>query len=145
MRAKPGAGPNPGRNQVGALFVVNVDGTGLRQITPYGLANSHESGFEQWSPDGKEIVFANPRGSLFLVHPDGSGLRTIPLNTGDRFFASQPGWSPDGTKVAFSLFLRDAGQVDIYTTKLDGSDLMQVTDTPEFEDWADWGPRPLAV
>jgi hypothetical protein len=44
MRAKPGAGPVPDRNQTGALFVENTNGTGLRQLIPYGLANSHDNG-----------------------------------------------------------------------------------------------------
>lgn len=34
MRAKPCAGPVPDRNQTGALFVENTNGTDLRQLTP---------------------------------------------------------------------------------------------------------------
>jgi Tol biopolymer transport system component len=145
MRAKPGADPNA-RHQRGALFVANADGTGLRQITPYGLANSHDNGIPHWSPDGTEILFASEHGSLYVVHPDGAGLRAIPLDTGGGFsFAFSPGWSPDGASIVFSLFLDTAGQEDIYTAGSDGSDLVQVTDTADFEDSADWGPHPLAA
>src|SRR5207248_10509881 len=44
LRSKPGAspGPKPFQTQQVALFVENLDGTGLRQITPYGLAAPHE-------------------------------------------------------------------------------------------------------
>jgi WD40-like Beta Propeller Repeat len=145
MRAKPGADPNA-RHQRGALFVENADGTGLRQITPYGLPNSHDNVAESWSPDGSAILFASEHGSLFVVHPDGTGVREITLDTGGGFsFASTPGWSPDGTRIVFSLFLRETGQVDIYTARSDGRDLVNVTDTPDFEDFADWGPHLLAT
>jgi Tol biopolymer transport system component len=145
MRAKPGADPNA-RHQRGALFVENADGTGLRQITPYGLPNSHDNAHESWSPDGSAILFASEHGLLFVVHPDGTGVRRIPLDTGGGFsFAFTPGWSPDGTRIVFSLFLRKAGRVDIYTAGSDGRGLVKVTDTPDFEDFADWGPHPLAT
>jgi Tol biopolymer transport system component len=145
MRAKPGADPNA-RHQRGALFVENADGTGLRQITPYGLPNSHDNADESWSPDGSAILFASEHGSLFVVHPDGTGVRGITLDTGGGFsFAFTPDWSPDGTRIAFSLFLRKTGHVDIYTAASDGRDLVNVTDTPDFEDFADWGPHPLAT
>jgi Tol biopolymer transport system component len=145
MRAKPGADPNA-RHQRGALFVENSDGTGLRQLTPYGLANSHDNGVAHWSPDGSRILFASAHGSLFVVRPDGAGLRAIPLKTGGGFsYAFTPGWSPDGTRIVFSLFLRKTGQVDIYTARADGRQVAQVTNTPDFEDFADWGTHPMAT
>jgi Tol biopolymer transport system component len=145
MRAKPGADPNA-RHQRGALFVENADGTGLHQITPYGLPNSHDNAAESWSPDGSAILFASEHGLLFVVYPDGTGVRRITLDTGGGFsFASAPGWSPDGTRIVFSLFLDRIGQEDIYTAGSDGTDLVNVTDTPDFEDLADWGPHPLGT
>ncbi len=45
----------------------------------------------------------------------------------------------------FSLFLRATGQWDIYTARSDGSDLVNVTDTSDFEDLADWGTHPLVT
>jgi hypothetical protein len=47
--------------------------------------------------------------------------------------------------MVFSLFLDKTGKVDIYTALSDGTDLVNVTDTPDFEDFADWGPHPLAT
>jgi Tol biopolymer transport system component len=150
MRAKPGAGPVPNRNQSGALFVENADGTGLHQITPYGLANSHDNATESWSPDGEEILFAGVHGpfagaGLYVVHTDGTGLRAIPLQLGSRSFAFTPRWSPDGSKIIFSLFTTTGpgtGDEGIATANADGSGLSQVTSGGGY-DFADWGTHPL--
>src|SRR5258705_5887 len=83
------------REEQVALFVENINGTGLRQITPYGLAAPHEAASARWSPDGKEIISETTQGRLLVVHPDGSGLRMIPLQTGPTSdFAFQPDGSP---------------------------------------------------
>jgi Tol biopolymer transport system component len=140
MRAKPGAGPVPDRNQKGALFVENIDGTGLRQLTPYGLPNSHDDGLAHWSPDGRDILFAGEQGGLFTVQVEGTGVRKIPLETGGSFsFVRAPDWSPDGSRIVFSMFLRKTGRFDLYTANADGSSLALLTHTPEFEDFASWG------
>ena len=86
-----------------ALFVVNVDGSGLRRITPWGLPFWEDGG--RWSPDGTTILFDN-RKSLFVVRPDGSGLAKIPLVTDNFSRLQNPNWSPDGTKIVVSLFTR---------------------------------------
>ena len=63
-----------------AAFVVNVDGSGLHQLTPDGLGAKHP----KWSPDGRLIAFNNElqvfsKGStqVYVVHPDGSGLTRV--------------------------------------------------------------------
>jgi Tol biopolymer transport system component len=119
-----------------AVFVVNIDGSGLRQITPWGTG-----GEPSWSPDGQWILF-DGRGFLFVVHPDGTAQRQIHLHPGSRYYAYEPGWSPDGSRIVFAMFLAANGQDDIFTAAADGTDLVQVTNTPEHEAGPDWGPRP---
>src|SRR5205814_307193 len=60
-----------------ALFVMNIDGTGLRQLTPWDL----DADYPSWSPDGSTIVFQNganccedPLSQIYTVKPDGTGL-----------------------------------------------------------------------
>ncbi len=48
-----------------------------------------------------------------------------------RSVAFQPGWSPNGKRIIFSLFQAGSGQVDIFTARADGTDLRQVTNTPD--------------
>ncbi len=76
------------------LFIINVDGTALRQLTTGVFYDLRPS----WSTRG--IVFHSNRAggvSLWRVQPDGSGLQAIPGTTG-----GEPAVSSDGTKVAFS-------------------------------------------
>jgi Tol biopolymer transport system component len=137
LRYRPKGGREPRIDQV-ALFVENIDGTGLRQITPYGLAHAHEIASARWSPDGQEIISETTRGLLFMVHSDGSGLTMLPLQPGTtQSFAFEPDWSPDGTRIVFCMWLN--GREDVYTAKTDGTDVVQVTNTPDIENGPDWG------
>jgi TolB protein len=122
-----------------ALYVVNVDGSGLRRITPWGFCDDDGG----WSPDGTTIVFGND-GSLFTVHPDGTGLAKIALKTGNQntaFNAFDVGWSPDGTRIVFSHSTK-SGLEGIYTAKPDGTDVQAVTTSPTRDSKVDWGSHP---
>jgi Tol biopolymer transport system component len=130
-----------------ALFVVNVDGTGLHQITPGGFCDDDGS----WSPDGKEIAFEH-QGSLFVVHPDGTGLAKLPLATNSRASAGDVSWSPDGKKIVFILRTPTGAPAGgpgasftegIATANGDGTDVQQVTTSPTKDHGPDWGTHPL--
>jgi Tol biopolymer transport system component len=145
MRAKPGPDPTqPDNGQSGALYVENTDGTNLHQIAPFGAANSHDDAVERWSPDGKWIVFAGDDFTLQLIRPDGTDQHAVPIpvDPAGRSFAFTPSWSPDGKHIVFSLYRPTPDQEDIYTVRVDGTELTQVTDTPEFEDFASWRSQP---
>jgi Tol biopolymer transport system component len=62
------------------------------------------------------------------------------LHTGiGRHLEFQPSWSPNGKRIVFSLYLASTDKVDIFTARADGTDLRRVTNTPEGEEFADWG------
>jgi len=128
-----------------AIFVVNVDGTGLHRITPWGFCDDDGN----WSPDGKEIAFVHQTGrspgSIFVVHPDGSGLAKIPLATNSWSSAGDVCWSPDGKKMVF--ILADPTSFGIATANAEGTDVQEVTSAPNgwLDHEADWGPHPLAT
>jgi Tol biopolymer transport system component len=138
-RTKCGSGPVPDRNQSAALYVADTDGGNLTQVTPYGVAWSHEEGLARWSPDGTRILFAGAKGNLFTIDPDGGHMKQIPLDvSGSRSFAIAPDWSPDGSKIVFNLFTDDAS--GIYTADADGGNLALIAaDGPDFVNEPDWG------
>ncbi len=124
-----------------AIFVENIDGTGLRPITPYGVAVPHERGSAKFSPDGRLIISTLSNGQLFTVATDGTDPKTIKLQVDtQQYFAFQPHWSPDGTRIIFGMFIN--GGAGIYTANPDGSDVNQVTFTTDPStpfNGPDWG------
>jgi TolB protein len=119
-----------------ALFVVSADGTGVTRVTPWTM----DAGSASWAPDGERILL-NSGGALFTVRPDGTTITPIEMHTGAGFASAfDPSWSPDGTCIVFSLYLRRTDRVDIFTVAADGSDLQQVTDSRREDGFADWGP-----
>ncbi len=135
-------------NQRSAIYVVNVDGTHERRITPWGFCDNHGD----WSDDGKWIVFAPPGPSIFMVHPDGTGLKTLTLDTSTpgRVFAGDVSWSPDGRKLVMLLFTPVGSpsgdyQEGIATANANGTHLQYLTVSPasdRFDHEADWGSLP---
>jgi TolB protein len=84
------------------IFVMNADGSNVRQVTKLGKASFAPF----FHPDGKRIIFStnahDPKGrdfDLYMIHVDGSGLERITWNpTFDGF----PMFSPDGRRLAFA-------------------------------------------
>ena len=85
----------------GSLWIVHVDGTGLRQLTPD--ATKVQCCFNyRWSPDGTTILFAGPEGALWTIAPDGTNLTQV-FKDADGRYAVTPTWSPDGSLIMFAL------------------------------------------
>jgi hypothetical protein len=135
FRRPPSRNPNKA-----AVFISNGDGTGMRRLTPWAPTTGSEcDGPGNSSPDGSWIVFCQWDGTLALIRPDGTGLHTIPIDLPRGSEAGWPQWSPDGTMLVFQLVMD--GQSDLYTVRPDGSDLVQITNTPDLDETdPDWGP-----
>jgi Tol biopolymer transport system component len=84
------------------IFVMNRDGSNLRQVTRLGRASFAPYFF----PDGKRIIFSSnyddPRQrnfDLYAIDVDGTGLERI---TDNPTFDGFPMFSPDGTHLVFA-------------------------------------------
>jgi Tol biopolymer transport system component len=81
------------------IWVVGVNGTGLRRLTDHPAEDS----WPTWSPDGTRIAFASTRTDLagdIWVMPAAGGT-PAPVTTGPAA-DGQPAWSPDGRRLAFT-------------------------------------------
>jgi len=110
------------------IYVVNVDGTGLRQLT----TDPETDQYPQWSPDGSSIVYDNtgkrefqtdvqfsPTAEIWSVSADGSAAPT--RLTDNRVPDNAPSFSPDGTRIVYF----HVGE--LWTMASDGSSQRQLT------------------
>jgi len=117
----------------GRIFLINVDGTGLRQLTPDVDPNDYQfDGGASWSPDGRRIVFTRS-GLLHVINVDGTGFTPLP----NEDFAENPAWSPDGLHIAYQAL--DAPG-DIRMRDPDGSNPVTISNVPQQQGWPRWSP-----
>ena len=130
------------------IGIIDVDGTGLRMLTTNNLTHDSEPA---WSPDGSQIAFVrgyDPTSEgvanfsqcgparIYVVHVDKANGTLTNLTPNQS--ATDPAWSPDGTRIAFASN-RD-GNYDIYSMTIEGTDVQQLTKTDANEAEPAWSP-----
>ena len=128
------------------LFVVNVDGSEERQLTPEEVSVPCCWGY-RWSPDGSRILFADAEGVLWLVNPDGTDLTQLFIDekvSHVRRSAITPTWSPDGSQVMFALAPTpnafDTSPNGLYVIDADGTGLTLAIGDNTFKREPTWVP-----
>jgi TolB protein len=93
------------------LFIINIDGTGMKQLTMLGRTNQAPS----FHPGGKKIVFSSNHSSItgsdfqvYTINADGTDIECITAESASNAF---PVFSPDGKKLVF-VSGRNSGEVE---------------------------------
>jgi len=126
-----------------ALLVMNLDGSSVRQLTPWGVAEH-----PNWSPRGRWITFDENTpfpdqihpfrvSHIFRIHSDGSNLEVVFNGTEFRGVRNAT-FSPDGIKMLFTHH-GDIEVIDLKTRQVS-----KVIKTSQFiETNASWGVKPV--
>jgi Tol biopolymer transport system component len=140
VRVSCGGGKDPAGGQTAVIRVGTVGREETTQLAIPGIAHSLLPG-AHWSPDGQWILFGGSSHLLYRVRPDGTDRQTIPVATPSLdAFMYRPDWSPDGSRIVFSMQAQSGGETELYSVAADGSDLQRITQRPGAEDYASWGP-----
>lgn len=126
-----------------AVFIVNADGSGQKQLTPWQFNVSSKL---DWSPDGSRIVISSPQtdrprpSNVYTIRSDGAGLKQLTHETKAGVHDLADGFSPDGRKIIFARTV-DGGPFQVYVMKADGTGVKQLTQGIDAH-WASWGRKP---
>ena len=109
---------------LGDIYVMNVNGSGVVRLTHDGLNTS-----PAWSPDGSSIAFCKSQvfdfndvyfGVYRMSAVDGSGVTALVERGCD------PAWSPDGSRIAFTDSSLFRPLPDLAVVRSDGSGLVRL-------------------
>ena len=95
------------------IYLMNPDGSGVVQLTAQTPGVNYDT-YPAWSPDGTRLAFARAfQGTglggaggpvhIFVIGRDGSGLTDLTPDITTNPYVEPPSWSPDGTRIAFSM------------------------------------------
>jgi TolB protein len=118
------------------LYVMNPDGTGVRDLTP-AMSDCRNPSF---SPDGSRIVFYSAMSGndeIYVMNADGTGVRALTSHPARDI---HPHWTPDGAKIVFNSLRDDPRAYDVYVMNLDGTAVARLTATREDETCAQYSP-----
>ena len=135
----------------GDVYTMDADGSGIVRLTDDPATDSSPD----WSPDGSKIVFDSRRdgkGGIYVMNADGSEERKLPIDTtyqeedATYYGDSEPAWSPDGTKIAFTRHTDYNGdnysfdEYSIRTVNADGTGPLGEYGRARYDESPSWGP-----
>jgi TolB protein len=123
------------------LHIIDAETGAEDVLTSVGLFNG-----ASWSPDGSQIVFcgrllapdARIETQLFVISSGGGEVRQL---TSEWFYhSSDPTWSPQGDRIAYSKSSADVGGSQIWLMSPDGSDAHPIFTGLSYAHSPDWSP-----
>ena len=132
-------GPEGDISHVGDVYVINADGSGLRQLNPEGM----EAGYLDvpvisLSPDGRQAAFAVLGDAVFVVDLDGGEARPITRRGASAWAVS---WSPTSEWIVYT---RQYGTSSVTSlVRPDGTDQHEISanDASDDQKAPVWSPN----
>jgi TolB protein len=112
------------------IFVMNADGSGVRQLTDSPGLDI----WPDWFPDGKQIAFTSARDgfpNVYVMNADGSGQHPVVPSFQGRL---EPSVSPNGKQIAYFGSVAPDVPPTIWVLNADGTGEHEVTDEGPWED-----------
>jgi len=136
------------------IYLINEDGTNNRKLINASIGLNHHD----WAPDAQKLAavgYVNQSTwSIYRFNFDGTALTR--LTTTGNVLDSEPAWSPDGSKIAFTrIYPNQNYKNEIWVMDADGSDQHYIGVegfaakwSPDgskfiFTNTGDWGPSGL--
>jgi len=125
------------------IWVMDDGGKNEKQLT----AGKYDIG-PVWSPDGRQIAFANQGIRICIMNVDGSNVKQVTNSNGFDASDGDPTWSPDGKQIAFIRRFwerkpdgfMECKNLAIYVMGVDGSNVKMLAKAPPFFEVPDWSP-----
>lgn len=141
---------HPNWSPRGDLIAMDCGPGGELDLCLYAVASQHvcrltataeqQEAVPVFSRDGKRISFSRERDDVwYLSILDLASGEIVELVRLTIPYASSSSWFPDGERLAFDM-LNEAGDHDIYSVRLDGSDLQLLVGGPGSQRFATFSP-----
>jgi TolB protein len=147
-----------GKQAGSEIYIMNDDGTQQKRLTNQPGDDSNP----KFTPDGQNIVFNSARTTpdltvdwteqwheLFMMDTEGRNVRQL---TTHKTICTFPAVSPDGKKIAYRKVIdgpalnwdisvnKNNRNSEIFTMDIDGSNDVNVSNSPAFDGWPSWSP-----
>lgn len=120
------------------LYIARADGSDIRRLTNDDASDLYAA----WSPTGDRIAWVSTRRTylnIFTMKPDGTDIQQLTFARLENPFpgsgeaATRPAWSPDGTRIAYTVQV--GGRSQLWVMNANGSDPRRLAASAQGNDY----------